>query len=47
MVQFSDKFDRAELGPDWKILNGKWAIEKGTLSGGGGTIMCTKKFAAA
>jgi len=46
-LQFTETFDRADLGKDWEILAGNWTIEKGCLSGGSGTIMCTRDFPGA
>ena len=49
-LQFSDSFDRAELGGDWKGIGGTWRIENGMLSGGApgapteSSIVCAKKF---
>jgi hypothetical protein len=44
-LAFSDDFKRAELGPDWKALTGKWSIENGCLvSKGDGTLISTRKF---
>ena len=40
---FSDNFDRRELGPDWRVLDGEWRIENGRLTGQG-TILCTRRF---
>ena len=42
-LQFSDSFDRNELGDDWKTIGGNWSIDDGRLTGRG-TIMCVKKF---
>jgi len=42
-LQFTDNFNRAELGPNWKVLDGSWRIENGWLVGRG-TILCTRKF---
>jgi len=40
---FSDDFQRAELGPDWKVLEGEWRIESGWLVGKG-KLRCTRRF---
>ena len=42
-LQFTDQFDRAILGPDWKIIEGDWRIENGKLTGAG-TLFCTRSF---
>ena len=44
---FEDKFDRAELGPDWIVESGAWQIRNGHLEAktGGGTEECRIKFA--
>ena len=48
VLQFSDDFERAELGADWKGLHGDWSIEDGRLKVlGHGQIMCTKAFPGA
>ena len=50
MLQFSDSFDRAEMGGDWNVIAGTWRIENGMLSGGApgapteSSIVCAKKF---
>ena len=41
--QFTDCFDRPELGPDWRVIDGEWKIENGQLTGHG-TILCARKF---
>ncbi len=48
-LQFSDEFEREELGDNWTAFSGKWAIKDGKLtvveSGWEGSeVMCTKKF---
>lgn len=44
-LAFTDDFKRAELGPDWKILKGKWSVENGCLvSKGDGTLISNRKF---
>ena len=43
---FGDDFDRGELGPDWRVLDGEWRITNGRLTGHG-TIMCTRRFPGA
>jgi hypothetical protein len=44
-LAFSDDFQRAELGPDWKTLEGKWSVENGCLvSKGDGTLISNRKF---
>lgn len=43
MLCFEDKFDRAELGPDWRVLSGEWKVERGCLKGQG-ELLCTKYF---
>jgi len=53
VLQFSDDFERAELGPDWQVVSGDWAIRDGMLVGGtpgqitDNTIICTRKFPGA
>ncbi len=42
-LQFTDDFQRTELGPDWKVLSGSWRIENGQLVGTG-TILCTRNL---
>ncbi len=49
ILQFSDNFDRVELGADWAITKGWWYIENGMLVGGIDKItvnetICTKEF---
>ena len=41
--EFSDDFNRAELGENWRVLGGEWRIENGRLTGHG-QILCTRKF---
>ena len=43
---FTDDFQRTELGPDWKILEGEWRIESGWLVGQG-KLLCNRQFAGA
>jgi hypothetical protein len=44
-LTFSDDFQRTELGPDWKILNGAWSVENGCLvTAGGGKLGIARKF---
>lgn len=49
-LQFSDNFNRPELGKDWQIVSGTWSLKEGMLIGGwpgiGGdnSIVCTRKF---
>ena len=31
--RFEDRFDRAELGPEWRVTGSGWAIENGALRG--------------
>ena len=45
-LQFEDDFGRAELGPDWKVLDGEWRVENGKLTGRG-MILCTRRFPGA
>jgi hypothetical protein len=40
---FKDNFDRKELSDTWKIINGKWSVADGTLTGSG-TLISTKGF---
>lgn len=35
IAPFEDRFDRAELGPDWRALSPAWKIEDGRLCGRG------------
>lgn len=42
-LAFEDTFNRAEIGPDWRSLDGTWWIENGSLVGNG-TLLCTRKF---
>lgn len=42
-LQFEDTFNRTELGPDWKILDGTWRIENGQMVGSG-LVVCTRPF---
>ena len=42
-LQFVDNFQRAELGPDWKVSDGDWRIENGEVVGAG-TLSCTRNF---
>jgi len=42
-LQWTDDFDRAEIGPDWRVLEGAWHIEDGELVGSG-TLQCTRDF---
>jgi len=48
-LQFSDNFERADIGDGWKVLGGDWSIKDGWLTApgmgwGASEIMCTKKF---
>jgi hypothetical protein len=44
-LAFSDDFKRAELGTDWKTMDGKWSVENGCLvSKGDGTLISNRKF---
>ena len=48
-LQFSDNFERAELGKKWEILGGTWEIKDGWLDApgsdwGGSEIMTAGKF---
>lgn len=38
---FSDDFDRGELGPNWKVVDGTWTIKDGCLRGSG-TLISTR-----
>ncbi|MFH0964414.1 MAG: glycoside hydrolase domain-containing protein [Planctomycetota bacterium] len=42
-LRFEDSFNRAQLGDDWKVLDGEWRIEDGKLVGRG-MILCTRKL---
>lgn len=42
-LAFEDRFQRGELGPDWKVIDGEFRITDGRLSGHG-TIVCTRSF---
>ena len=46
ILRFQDDFQRAELGPDWQVLDGHWRIETGRLVGKG-TLLCTRRFPGA
>lgn len=43
---WQDDFDRAEVGPEWCVLNGRASIENGRLllEGGGATIITDRRF---
>lgn len=42
-----DDFERAELGPEWQVLRGKWTIKDGhAVCSGPGYLGCVKKVAA-
>ena len=41
---FHDRFDRAELGAHWKILDGQWSIDKGALVTTGGVLASARGF---
>jgi hypothetical protein len=43
-LAFSDDFGRTELGPDWQIVEGTWAVKNGKLASGGGVLISTKAF---
>ena len=43
-MTWSDDFERADPGPDWKSQGGEWKIEKGHLVAQGGKIVSTRKF---
>ena len=43
-VAWTDDFERAELGADWKILNGSWSVKEGQLVTAGGAILSARKF---
>ena len=40
-LAFKDDFNREKLGTQWDVLDGKWRIENGTLSGNG--VIITKR----
>ena len=42
-LMFEDRFDRAELGPDWEVVQGEWRIENGKLVGHG-HLGCMRMF---
>jgi len=42
-LAFADDFQRAVLGPDWRIVEGEWRIEAGWLCGKG-KIVCTRQL---
>jgi len=42
---FQDDFDRDELGDKWKVIDGKWELADGTLTGSG-TLISTRGFPA-
>lgn len=47
VLQFSDDFERAELGDNWKTLEGEWVIKDGALTIGGwgcSEIISAKNF---
>ena len=47
-LRFSDHFERAAPGADWRALRGDWSIKEGRLAVlGHGQIMCTKTFPGA
>jgi hypothetical protein len=42
---WTEEFDRAVLGPDWRVLEGVWTVENGCLiSKGGGRIVSARAF---
>jgi len=41
---FHDRFDRKELGADWKILDGQWSIRDGNLVSSGGKLVTARGF---
>ena len=45
-LRFQDDFARAELGRDWKVVDGTWGIRDGKLAGRG-VILCTREFPGA
>lgn len=42
-LAFSDDFKRAELGPDWEVVDGAWIVSNGCLRGSG-TLMSARGF---
>jgi len=43
-LAFHDRFDRTELGADWKILDGQWSIRAGNLVSSGGKLVTARGF---
>ena len=44
-LAWTDDFDRAELGKNWRALEGVWRVEDGCLvSKGGGRLVAARKF---
>ncbi|MBI3987244.1 MAG: hypothetical protein HY343_10005, partial [Lentisphaerae bacterium] len=43
MLSFEDTFQRATLGPDWRVLDGEWRLDNGSLVGHG-SLLCLRRF---
>jgi len=46
VLQFTDNFERGELGDNWRVVSGTWSVENERLlcKQGKGVILCAKNF---
>lgn len=43
VLQFTDNFERGELGDNWRVVSGTWNVENERLQGEG-VILCVRSF---
>lgn len=43
-LTFEDRFDRTDLGEDWRAIDGAWQVEDGWLMSHGGTLVSERRF---